>query len=68
MKLHTSLRVTTKYKYRAETKKKSTKKRKQLNIIKKMKMADGNTREKKQWRYKAIRKQKIKWHYCLIYQ
>ena len=27
------------------------------------KMADRNTREKKQWRYRATSKQKIKWQY-----
>ena len=26
------------------------------------KMADRNTRTKKQWRYRTIGKQKIKWH------
>ena len=33
------------------------------------KMANGNTRKKKQWRYRTTRKQKIKWQYkVFIYQ
>ena len=56
--------VTTKRKFRAESQiinKEETEKHFTENH--EAEMADRNTRKKKQWKYRATRKQKIKWQY-----
>ena len=62
--VYTNLMKTTEHKSRAEAlniKKKETEK----NIIEnhQTKLANRNTRKKKQWRYRTTRKQKMKWQY-----